>query len=137
MKTRSSIRQAPLTALWIFFLLVMLFPVYWMINTSLQSGPAAVSATFVPLHPTFLAYSEAISTQLTNIGTSLMVALGTVIVSLAIATPAAYALAKLRFRWVGVVLLALLISQMVTSIVIANALYSTYNDVGLLNTIPG
>jgi len=137
MKTYSTLRRLPYTALGILFLGLMLFPVYWMVNTSLQGGPAAVNATLVPLAPTFVAYQQAIGAQLGNIGTSLLVALGTVVVTLVIATPAAYALAKFRFRWIGVILLALLISQMIPSIVIANALYTAYNDLGLLNTIPG
>ena len=35
------------------------------------------------------------------------------------------------------VLLAILISQMIPGIVVANALYSAYTDLGLLNSIPG
>ncbi|MDQ1546311.1 MAG: multiple sugar transport system permease protein [Actinomycetota bacterium] len=130
-------RQLPYTVLGIVFLAIMLFPVYWMVNTSLQSGPAAVNATLIPLHPTFVAYQQAISEQLGNMGTSLAVAVGTVIFTLLVATPAAYALAKFRLRWVGLVMLALLISQMIPGIVIANALYTAYNDLGLLNSIPG
>jgi multiple sugar transport system permease protein len=137
MKRRSTARQLPHTLIGVLFLGIMLFPVYWMINTSLQSGSEAVNATFVPLHPTLIAYRQAIDLQLGNIRTSLLIGAGTVAVTLAIATPAAYALAKLRLRWVGIIMLALLISQMIPSIVIANALYGIYNDLGLLNTIPG
>jgi multiple sugar transport system permease protein len=71
------------------------------------------------------------------LGTSLIVALGSVILSLLIATPAAYALAKFKLRWMGIFLFALLIAQMIPGIVIANALYTVYNDLGLLNSIPG
>ena len=42
-----------------------------------------------------------------------MIALGTVVLTLVIATPAAYALAQFRFRWVGVALRAIPISQMI------------------------
>ncbi|GAA1964456.1 carbohydrate ABC transporter permease [Microbacterium deminutum] len=134
---RRSPRRLPYTILAIVFLAIMLFPVYWMANTSLQSGAAAVNATFFPTHPTFAAYQQAISEQLANMGTSLMIAVGTVIFTLLVATPAAYAMAKFRLPWAGTVLLALLISQMIPGIVIANALYTIYNDIGLLNTIPG
>jgi multiple sugar transport system permease protein len=137
MKRYSTVRRLPYTVLGVIFLGFMLFPVYWMLNTSLQSGAAAVNATLIPLHPTFVAYQQAISAQLGNIGTSLLVASGTVILTLVIAAPAAYGLAKFRFRWVGAILLALIITQMIPSIVIANALYTAYNDLGLLNTIPG
>ena len=55
--------------------------------------------------------------------------------ALLIAMPAAYALAQLRIRFVGAFLFGILISQMIPGIVIANALYTAYNDVGLLNSI--
>lgn len=137
MRHHSHVRKLPYTVLGVLFLAIMLFPVYWMVNTSLQSGGAAVNATFFPVHPSFAAYQSAISQQMANIGTSLEVACGTVILTLAIAMPAAYALAKLRLRFVGLIMLALLVSQMIPSIVLANALYTAYNDLGLLNTIPG
>src|SRR6201981_1167271 len=89
-------RQLPYTVLAVVFLAIMLFPVYWMVNTSLQPGPSAVNATFIPLHPSFAAYSQAISDQLGNLETSLLIAFGTVILTLVIATPAAYGLAKFK-----------------------------------------
>ena len=131
------LKQLPYTVLAVVFLAIMLFPVYWMINTSLQPGPSAVNATFIPLHPSFDAYVQAINDQLGNMGTSLLVAFGTVAVTLVIATPAAYALAKFQLPFVGAVMLALLISQMIPGIVIANSLYTVYNNLGLLNSIPG
>src|SRR5882757_7383697 len=130
-------RQLAYTALAIGFLAIMLFPVYWMINTSLQPGPSAVNATLIPLHPSFSAYHQAISDQLGNMGTSLLIALGTVILTLAIATPAAYGLAKFKLPFVGTVMFALLISQMIPGIVIANSLYTVYNRLHLINSIPG
>jgi multiple sugar transport system permease protein len=134
---RTTIRDVPYTVVGVIFLAIMLFPVYWMINTSLQPGPSAVNATFIPLHPSLAAYQQAIHDQLGNMGTSLVIALGTVIFTLLIATPAAYGLAKFKLRWVGAVMLALLISQMIPGIVIANSLYTVFNNLGLLNSIPG
>src|SRR6202044_901815 len=75
--------------------------------------------------------------QLGNMGTSLLIALGTVIFTLVIATPAAYGLAKFKLPFTGAVMLALLISQMIPGIVIANSLYTVYVKLGLLNSIPG
>jgi multiple sugar transport system permease protein len=69
--------------------------------------------------------------------TSLLIALGTVVFSLVIAAPAAYALAQLRIRGAGIVLLAILVSQMIPGIVVANAIYSAYSDLGLLNSVFG
>lgn len=136
MKT-SITRSLPKTILGVIFVAIMLFPVYWMINTSLQSGSAATNATFFPWHPDFSAYAAAIRDQLGNLGTSLIIAIGSVLLTLVIATPAAYALAKFKLPWINVVLLALVITQMIPGIVIANAMYTVYNNVGLLNTYPG
>jgi multiple sugar transport system permease protein len=136
MKT-SRIRQLPFTVLGILFLAVMIFPVYWMVNASFQGNGSATSSSFFPLHPSFAGYQTAISQQGGNLLTSLIVALGTVVLTLVISAPAAYALAKFKLRWMSVVLIALLISQMIPGIVIANAIYTAFNDVGLLNSYPG
>jgi len=125
------------TAIGIVILAVMLFPVYWMIDVSLQPGGSAVGTPWVPIHLNFSGYSTALSQQGRNLGTSLAVAIGSVVLSLAIATPAAYALAHFKVRLANTFLFAILLSQMIPGIVIANALYTAYNNVGLLNSIPG
>lgn len=118
-------------------LAVMLFPIYWMVNVSLQPGGRAVGSPWFPVNPDLTGYVTALSEQGGHLLTSLVIALGSVIFSLLIATPAAYALAQFRLPGVSVFLFAILISQMVPGIVLANALYTAYNNVGLLNSIPG
>jgi multiple sugar transport system permease protein len=125
------------TAVGLLLLAVMLFPVYWMLNASLQPSGNTLTADFLPLNPSFEGYEKAIAQQGPNLLTSLVISLGTVVFSLAVAAPAAYMLAQFRFRWINAALLAILISQMIPGIVIANALYAAYNDLGLLNSIPG
>lgn len=115
----------------------MLFPMYWMLNVSLQDSGGAVATPWLPFDLSFDGYATAIREQSGNLLTSLVVGLGSVALSLLIATPAAYALAQFRIRWANAVLFAILISQMVPGIVIANALYSAYSDFGLLNSVPG
>ncbi|WP_406248471.1 carbohydrate ABC transporter permease [Microbacterium sp. M] len=134
---RRSGRSIAYTVLGILFLVIMLFPVYWMINASLQPSGNTLTATLFPFNPSFAGYEKAIADQGANLVTSLIISVGTVILSLAIAAPAAYALAQFRYRWINVALLAVLIAQMIPGIVIANALYAAYNDIGLLNSIPG
>ncbi|WP_402843424.1 carbohydrate ABC transporter permease [Microbacterium sp. GXS0129] len=115
----------------------MLFPVYWMINMSFQPSGNTLNSEFFPTQPSLDGYAIAIRDQGVNLLTSLVISLGVVVVSLAIAAPAAYALAQFRGRWVDGVLLAILISQMIPHIVIANALYTAYNDLDMLNSIAG
>jgi multiple sugar transport system permease protein len=118
-------------------LAVLLFPVYWMINVSLQRSGSAVGTPWIPIHVTLHGYAKAIHDQGRHLLTSMLISLGSVAFSLIIAAPAAYALAHFRIRGAQLVLLGILVSQMVPGIVVANALYSAYNDLGLLNSIGG
>ncbi len=133
----TSVRQGSRTVIGIILLALMLFPVYWMINASLQPSGNTLNASFLPLHPSLEGYQRAISEQGPNLVTSLLIAMGTVVLTLVIAAPCAYALAQFKFRWVSIALLAILICQMIPGIVIANALYTAYERLGLLNSIPG
>jgi multiple sugar transport system permease protein len=121
----------------IIFLIGMLFPVYWMLNISLQGSGTTLTSSVFPLHPDFAGYRTAIADQGGHLLTSLIIAIGTVVVTLVIAAPCAYALAQFRFRWISWALLAILISQMIPGIVIANALYALYQRLDLLDSIPG
>jgi multiple sugar transport system permease protein len=133
----SHIRKTVYTILGVIFVGLMLFPVYWMVNGSLQPNGNTLSGSWFPIPISFKAYQEAISQQGTNLVTSLIIALGVVVITIVVSAPAAYALAKFKLRGVPIVLLALLISQMIPGIVIANALYTEYNDFGLVNSIVG
>ncbi|NGN69122.1 carbohydrate ABC transporter permease [Streptomyces sp. A7024] len=116
---------------------VMLFPVYWMVNVSVQPPGSTLTTPLIPTELHFDGYAQAFEDQGGNLLTSLTVSLASVAFSLVVATPAAYALARLRSRWVSVVLLAILFSQMIPGIVVANALFSAYNQLGALNSLGG
>jgi multiple sugar transport system permease protein len=114
------------TALGIVFTALMLFPVYWMANVSLtrtgdlRSDPPHLFAQ-----------------QLPALGTSLVVGLGTVVLTVLIAAPAGYALALLRLRGAKTLNFLLLVAQMIPAVVMAMGFYAIYVRLGLLNTLPG
>jgi multiple sugar transport system permease protein len=62
------------------------------------------------------------------------VALGSVVLSLSLAAPAAYALARFPSRRTTLALFGVLVTQTVPGVVVANALYGAYTDLGLLNS---
>lgn len=130
-------RGRPSTVVGIVLLALMLFPVYWMVNASLQPAGNTLQGGWFPFHPDLSGYVTALRDQGRNLVTSLVVALGSVALSLGLAAPAAYALAQFRLRGTNLVLFGILITQMVPGIVVANALYSAYNDLGLLNSYLG
>lgn len=136
-RPRGTVKGIPFTILGCVFLAIMVFPVYWMVNTSLQATSGAATATWFPWNPTFAGYQAAFAQQGQNFVSSMVIGLGTVVLTLAIATPAAYGLARFKMRGTRVFLLVLLITQMIPAIVIANALYTLFNNVGLLNSYVG
>ncbi|MFF5858150.1 carbohydrate ABC transporter permease [Streptomyces sp. NPDC012751] len=113
---------------------LMLFPVYWMVNVSLQPAGNALRAGWFPRQPYLGGYATALRDQSGALATSLVVALGSVGLSLGLGAPAAYALARFPLRGSTVVLFGVLVTQMVPGIVVANALYGAYAELGLLNS---
>jgi multiple sugar transport system permease protein len=118
---------------------VLLFPVYWMVNTSLQGSENLLDTQWFPFHLDLGGYRQALDSQLSHLGTSFVVSLGAVLVCLAVSAPAAYGLSRTTITLPGgtVVLTLLVITQMIPGIVIANGLFSFYTSLGLVNSYPG
>lgn len=116
----------------------LLFPLYWMINSSLEPATELfrVPPAWFPRHPTLAGYRSALSTQWPHLVTSLLVAGGTVVLTVVVAAPAAYALARFRLRGSAPVVFTMLLVQMIPGIVVANSLYGVFSKVHLLNTYP-
>jgi multiple sugar transport system permease protein len=118
---------------------IFLFPVFWMISTSFKT-PSGIFATPPSLIPSPLvtdAFQEAVLGNpfvVRAIGSSLIISLGTMALTLLLAAPAAYALARLRLPGGGVVLLLLLLTQLLPSIVIAGPLFVFFSRLDLVNS---
>jgi multiple sugar transport system permease protein len=127
------------TLIGVLIVAVLLFPLYWMVNASLQPSGALLKASpdWFPLHGTLDGYRAAVATQAGHLLTSVIIALGAVAVSLAVAVPAGYALAQLRIRGGLPVVFVMLIVQMVPGIVMANALYTVFSGLGLIDNYLG
>ena len=117
----------------------LLFPLYWMVNVSLTKPQNLIQTppSLFPSDPTLDGYVQALSTQLPNLVTSLVISIGCVILTLAIALPAAFAMAKFKVRGTGAVMFVFLLAQMIPGIVLVTALFAIYNALGLLNTYAG
>ncbi|MFE6821421.1 carbohydrate ABC transporter permease [Streptomyces sp. NPDC057690] len=118
---------------------VMLFPVYWMVNVSFTRDQDMRKSPpdLFPTHGTLVGYRTVLDEQLPYLGTSLVVALGTVVLTVALAAPAGYALAKLRPRGGGLLSFVLLAAQMIPGIIMAMGFYVIYLQLGLLQSVPG
>lgn len=120
-------------------LVVVLFPVYAVVVASFESTYTLFSGTYhwLPASPTLANYRTVIQAQSGNVLTSLIVGIGTAALALVVAVPAAYALSKYRLRVTALLVSALLICQIVPSIVLATSLFIIFHWVHLVNSYPG
>jgi multiple sugar transport system permease protein len=117
------------------------FPFYWMFVTATTSDANLFSATPQML-PDFhrlgifatVFHESAVRTWLIN---SFIIAAGTTILTLLLATPMAYALSRFSF-WGKVALgIALLVTQMLPEAVLVVPIFSIFSPLGLLNSYLG
>jgi multiple sugar transport system permease protein len=108
-----------------------------MVNVSLTRRDSIRRGDFIPLDFTTDHYAVVLRDQLPYLGTSLIVGLGCVILTITIAAPGAFALSKLAVPGRRPLNFVLIVAQMVPAVVMSLGFYSIYNRVGLLNTVPG
>lgn len=118
---------------------VLLFPLYWMVVTALKTQTEIFSIP-TPLWPKEL-YLEAFREQFSLSGDTLrgfknsaVIAVGATVISTILAIPAAYGLARFRFKAKKGLILFFLITQMLPSTLVLTPLYIMFSKLGLLNT---
>lgn len=118
-----------------------LLPVYWMAKSSLTPPDRilAPSPQWVPVPVTGENYSTALGYEgLTRaLLNSVVISSGVVALTLLLAVPLAYALARVRMRGSGVMVLALLVAQLPPAIVLAAPLFILERRAGLDDTYVG
>ena len=122
--------------------LIVLFPFYWMILTSVKSY-GSYNAEHVPafftLSPTLQNYKDAFTTvplvgYLLN---TLIFALATTAIMVVVSTLAAYAFARLEFRGKNLVFTLFLALMMIPSELVVITNFVTITNMDLRNTFPG
>lgn len=124
----------------ILLLVVYGTPLYWLVSTSFKSASDVYRglATFVTFNPTLAAYQRIWTGNLLHAGTnSFLIAAGTAIMTLALAVPAAYALARLRGSIVSIGLGLVIVLQMMPQTATVIPLYQVLGSWSLLGSIPG
>ena len=122
---------------------LMLLPIYFTFETSLEPTSAlqALSQSLVPSHFILSNYRVAFEAEHGSIITSLLIALGAVVLSVGVGLPAAYGLTKLGYlrsrAVVSVAIMVLLVTQMVPGISLTIAFYKLFLHLHLLNSVAG
>jgi multiple sugar transport system permease protein len=118
-------------------LIVCVFPFYWMVAASLKSPPDILSSTpqFF-FEPTLQNYVDAFGKFdiLKSLKNSLFVALVTVVLSLVLGTPAAYAIARFDFKGKRDIWFWFISNRMLSPIVVALPFFLIARNLKLLDT---
>lgn len=114
------------------------FPAVWILLTSLKTEAELVSKpiTWWPHDPTLANYVQAFTDQplLRYLGNSFAVAVLSTILSLVVASLAAYAIARLNLRHRQLILTCIVASSMFPLVTLLVPIFQTMRSLGLLNT---
>lgn len=129
-------RNALLCTIAILIACVFLFPLYWIVINSfkLDSEIFAGTPTLWPREFTLKAYEDQIGNLQTTMKNSLLIAVGSMALSLCLSVPAAYGLAKHRVRGMKIFVLVFLITQMLPASLVLTPLYLIFSKLNILNT---
>jgi multiple sugar transport system permease protein len=122
-------------------LLVMLFPFFVMITTMLRSGQEVYVSPprWIPQALTLRNF-VVVWTQYLLAGyfkSSAIIAVGATALNLLLSIPAAYAIARLRFKGRQLALYLFLVVQMFSPVVVVISLFKTFSKLGLLDSYLG
>lgn len=136
---RLRIRGAAVHTLMIALSLVAVFPVYWMVVTSLRAENEIFSLRLWPSSPSFENYALVLSRvpMLRMLANTTLVAAATALCQIATGLMAAYALVRWRFRLSGFVQGAIALSWLVPFQVTMIPNYVLATRLGLLDTLAG
>ncbi|HVO68635.1 MAG TPA: carbohydrate ABC transporter permease [Aggregatilineaceae bacterium] len=142
--------QLLLMAIALIVTIIYFFPVFWMFSTSIKPPEQVLKLPpiLVPAQPQFDSYlvifglpsSIKMSTPINGeqyFVNSFIIALSTTGLTLLMAVPAAYGLARTRIRGRTVYLLFLLTAQMLPSVLLVIPLFVLFKPLGLINSYGG
>lgn len=139
---RAIIRKTVTYALLALWALIVLFPFYWMLLSSVKSS-AAYDSEYIPklftLAPTFENYTYAFTSV--SLGkyflNTLIFTVATTACMLMVTIPAAFAFARLNFRGKNLAFVMLLSLMMIPNELVIITNYVTITNLDLRNTFPG
>ncbi len=113
-------------------------PLLWMLATSLKQTTDMADGSWLPLHPTFAAYTEFFRTDfLPALRNSVQLSVSTTVLTMLLAIPAAYGLSRMRSWMVTPAMVLLLVVQMIPTSATFIPLFRLLARIDLINTLWG
>ncbi len=124
----------------VLILCFLLFPLYWALNTSLKTEREIFQnpPTFYPHEVNTASYAAQIESgdfnMFRSFGNSFFISMGAMLISVVLAVPASYGIAKYRFRGRKMVLLSFLVTQMLPVSVLLTPMFIMFKNMHVYNT---
>lgn len=121
-------------------LLLLVAPFLWIITTSLMSSDRLLSPgiRILPEDPSLANYRTLFDSEFaTYIVNSIKVTIPSIFFAVVLALPAAYVFSRRKFRFRGVLLLLVVMTQIFPFIVLITPLYTLFLQIGLVNSHAG
>jgi multiple sugar transport system permease protein len=139
--TARRIRITAVLAVSLLFLAAWAFPIIWSVLNSLKTDQDVLAyPPKLVFHPTLDAYRDVLfgsASILPNLVSSMVISVGTTIVTMLMAVPAAYALARLRFRGKKFAGFYVLTTQMLPPVGIIIPYFLVLRNIGWIDTYQG
>lgn len=139
-KTYKGKRNVLISIVTILILCALLFPIYWMLVTSLKTEQEIfqIPPTFWPAQINTTSYSAQIESgdfnMFRSFGNSFFIALGAMAISVVLAVPASYGIAKYNFKGRKIALLSFLVTQMLPVSVLLTPMFIMFKNMNVYNT---
>jgi multiple sugar transport system permease protein len=136
---RASLRNAGLDIVGLAVTVCFLFPLYWIFISSLKTNAEIfrVDQTFWPTSVSFVAYIDQLKGELNIVRpffNSLIIATGSMVLSMCLGIPAAYGLARFELYGKKSIIMSFLVTQMLPPTLILTPLYLIFARFGLINS---
>lgn len=124
----------------IVLLCILLFPLFWILMTSLKTEQEIfrIPPTIIPEKLNLASYAAQVETgdfnMFQSFANSFIISIGATIISVVLAVPASYGIAKYRFRGRKVMLLGFLVTQMLPVAVLLTPMFILFRGMNLYNT---
>lgn len=140
-QTRDKVRRFGLFLILAIMAAVIVFPLYWMIHTSLLPADRMynVDAPLIPLNPTLSNYVELFTKTgfITYLVNSIIMGTGVIVTTTVMATLGGYGLTRIDIPYKTAFARGILLGYMFPPILLAIPMYIFWRQIGLLNSYPG
>ena len=124
----------------VILLCIVLFPVFWIVVTSLKTEQEIfrIPPTLIPEKLNLESYAAQVETgdfnMFRSFGNSFLISVGAMLIAVVLAVPASYGIARYRFKGRKTMMLGFLVTQMLPVAVLLTPMFMLFKGMHVYNT---